>query len=883
MKLNKKELKQKFQEEWEKHYKLEILEEKGFKRQRCKKCGNYFWSQEERDFCADSACIGYEFIGNPPSSKKLSYIETWKIIKKYFTSHGHGYVAPYPTVARWRDDLYFTIASINNFQPYVVNGEIDPPANPLIVPQPCLRFGDIDNVGITGRHYTNFVMIGQHAFNTEKTGLFYWKNEAIEHDINYLKELGINENDIIFIEEVWVGGGNFGPSLEYFSRGLELGNCVFMQFEINNGNIRELKTKVIDMGAGLSRLAWITHGSPTSYEIVFGEAVEKLKKEFNISIDNDLFIRYSKLSGSLNIDEVRNIEEEKERISKLLGTTKEELFTKLEPLQAIYAIADHTLTSLFAITDGMLPSNSGGGYNLRLILRRAFALEQRNGWKIDYYALLSAHVSQLREMFPNLEEGLESAYAIIEDEKNKYLLNKEKSKQKVTSLLKSGKEIALQDLKTLYVSHGIPPEYVVEVAKELNINLSVPGNFYEIIRKGDEIEKKEENKIVDLVDIPKTEILYYTREAEFKAKVIAIKDNYLILDRSAFYPEGGGQVSDTGLINSKKVKNVIKSAGIILHEVEDINSFKVGMTVNATVDIERRKSISRNHIAAHMINAAAQKILGKHIWQAGSYKDENKGHIDLTHYKRITNDELNAIEMLVNKWILENRKIIVEVLPKNVAEELYGFRIYQGGAIPGKDLRIVKIENVDVQACGGTHHMLNSTSEIGIIKIIKRESIQDGVERIIYTTGLKAISYIQQQEEYLRTAAEKISVSPHELANAVENFFNEWKARGKKISALLAILAEREAKQIIEEFNNKEYVIRIYDEEKDFLLSLAQKLSNENVVAALINKNKDIVCIAGKGSNKNANLILNEFISKYGGKGGGNERIAIGRLENVPT
>ena len=212
--LSKDELRLKFQKEWEKHYSLNVLKELGFKRRRCKKCGRYFWSVEERDLCGDPACIGYEFIGNPPSNLKLGYVETWKRIEKYFVENGHGSIEPYPTVARWRDDLYFTIASINDFQPYVVRGEIEPPANPLIVPQPCIRFSDVENVGVTGRHYTNFVMIGQHAFNTDKTGLFYWKEEAIRHDINYLtKAIGIPLEKLVFHEDVWMGGGNFGPSM----------------------------------------------------------------------------------------------------------------------------------------------------------------------------------------------------------------------------------------------------------------------------------------------------------------------------------------------------------------------------------------------------------------------------------------------------------------------------------------------------------------------------------------------------------------------------------------------------------------------------------------------------------------------------------------------
>ncbi|MBU0586374.1 alanine--tRNA ligase, partial [Candidatus Micrarchaeota archaeon] len=692
----KDELRARFRKDWKKHYDLEVMKEKGFSRQQCKKCERFFWAPEEREFCADPACIGYEFIGNAPSNKKLGYVETWEAIKKYFTSEGHGYVAPYPTVARWRDDLYFTIASINDFQPYVVNGELEPPSNPLIVPQPCIRFGDIANVGVTGRHYTNFVMVGQHAFNTNKTGLFYWKDEALRHDIQYLNALGVKEQDLVFLEDVWVGGGNFGPSMEYFSRGLELGNCVFMQYEIGKFGERELKTKVIDMGAGLSRLAWITHGSPTSYEVVFGDVITQMKKDFGVNMDEKLFSKYAKISGSLNIDEVKSIEEEKEKVAKMLGSTKDELFDKLEPLQAIYATADHTCTLLFTVTDGMLPSNSGGGYNLRLIMRRVFGFEERYGFDFDFHKIVSGHAKHLKKIFPRLSEGVESTSAVIDEEKKKFAATKEKSKGKVLSSLKSGKT-SFEDLKTLYTSHGVPPEYVVELGRENKVKVDLPGDFYERVRGSDDVEEAESNKI-DVSHLPKTEPLFYSDADEFDATVIAIvEEKYLVLDKTAFFAESGGQVADHGSVEGKKVKNVIKVDGVILHEIEKPD-FKNNQKVHAKIDMKRRKAISRNHTAAHLLNAAARNILGNHIWQGGSHKEVDKAHLDLTHYKRITQDELNELEKQVNEWIMEQIPVTVEILPRNTAEERYGFVLYQGGAVPGKELRIARIGDVDVQA-----------------------------------------------------------------------------------------------------------------------------------------------------------------------------------------
>ncbi|HLD75765.1 MAG TPA: alanine--tRNA ligase-related protein, partial [Candidatus Norongarragalinales archaeon] len=334
--------------------------EKGYSRKQCKSCKTHFWTLDpDREICADSKCVGYGFIGKP--TKRLGYTETWAEIAKYFKKQGHTEIKRYPTVCRWRDDLYFTNASIIDFQPYVVSGEIEPPANPLIVPQTSLRFGDITNVGVTGSHYTCFVMFGQHAFNSKKTGNFYWKDEALHHDFTYVtKVLGAKKEEVIFKEDVWAGGGTFGPCIEYFCNGLELGNCVFMQFkELGGGKFEELSTRVIDMGAGLERLAWFTNGNPTSYEITFGQVAEKMKKAAGIDIDKKLLLEFAKLSGSLNVDEASNIGEQKKKIAKQLGFDEKELFSTMRRLQAVYAIADHTKTILYTATDGMLPSNAG--------------------------------------------------------------------------------------------------------------------------------------------------------------------------------------------------------------------------------------------------------------------------------------------------------------------------------------------------------------------------------------------------------------------------------------------------------------------------------------------------------------------------------------------
>jgi alanyl-tRNA synthetase len=911
MDVDKNELRKQFAAEWEKHYKLDVLIKHGYTRQKCKSCSKMFWAKEKREMCADASCIGYQFIGSTPVKKKLDYIGTWKAIEKYFTTTGHGYVKPYPTVARWRDDLYFTIASINDFQPYVVNGELDPPHNPLIVPQPCIRFSDISNVGVSGRHYTNFVMVGQHAFNTKKTGLFYWKEQALAHDLEYLKALGIPEDELVFQEDVWAGGGNFGPSIEYFCRGLELGNCVFMQYEVTPHGPKELSTKVIDMGAGLSRLAWITSGEPTSYETVFGPVIEKMKKQAGVKVDKALMTRFAKISGSLNEDEVGDLEKEKERVAAVLGISKKELFETLEPLQALYASADHLCTLLFTVTDGMLPSNSGGGYNLRMVLRRVFGFQQRYGYGLDYAKIVEGHADYLNYMFPHLKSGVKTTLDVIEEEEKRYRATKEKARTIVLNMVKKAKaqgdgsmrpsagatnkdraaqpgKIGVSELITLYKSQGVQPETVIEVASENDVTVAMPGNFYKLVKEGEgeasSPEKGPSVKVLfsDIAALPRTMPMYYSREGKFRAKVLGtVHNKYVVLEQTAFYPEGGGQVADSGTLDGMKVTQVLRQAGVILHEVADASKFKPGHDAEGAVDLARRMVIARHHTGAHMLNAACREILGPHVWQGGSFKSEEKAHLDLTHYRRITNDELARIEQKVNGYVMANLPVVTHVLPRNVAESKYGFRIYQGGAVPGKELRIVSVGDIDHEACGGTHTMISGTGEIGCFKIVRRDSVRDGVERIEFKCGTAAMAYIQERERMLREASDVVSVSEGELVRTVERFFSEWKSQRKKIEELSEFMVKEEAADIIAAHSGAP-VMKVLDLDEGSLKKLALKIAESGKAAACVmNHNGNVVCAAGGSSGASADAMLKKVLAELGGSGGGSARIAQGKAKKV--
>ena len=302
---------------------MKLFDEEGFVRKKCQNCGKYFWTLDDnRTVCPEKPCQQYEFLGNPPSSRQFNYVEAWKTIENFFRKNGHESIRRYPVVCRWRPDLYFTIASIVDFQ-RIESGKVvfDFPANPLIVPQMCLRFSDIANVGVTGRHQTSFCMVGQQAL-ANSSG--YWKDHCIDLDFRLLtSELAIPKEEIIFVEDVWLGPGAFGYSLVYHVRGLELGNAVFTAYEGTPENYVEYDEKVIDMGAGLERLVWLSQGTFTSDEAIFPSVLRKLRAKTGLSLERDHALdEYYRLAGSLEIDEFKGALEDLSDISQKGGDAR---------------------------------------------------------------------------------------------------------------------------------------------------------------------------------------------------------------------------------------------------------------------------------------------------------------------------------------------------------------------------------------------------------------------------------------------------------------------------------------------------------------------------------------------------------------------------------
>ncbi|MEK6891558.1 MAG: alanine--tRNA ligase [Nanoarchaeota archaeon] len=778
----KKEFKIKVSKEPDKYYATSVLKAEGFSRKHCSNCGTYFWSVTDGNVCGNPACSGgFRFIGGTPAKKELDYIGVWNEFSKLFKKWGYTPIKRYPVVARWRDDTDFVQASIYDFQPYVVSGEVEPPANPLVVPQMCLRFNDIDNIGITGAHYCAFVMIGQHAFMKPKD----WNQAKYFTDIhNWLRQgLGLPNDEIKYHEDAWAGGGNFGPCMEYFSRGLELGNQVYMMYEQTPSGNKELNLKVLDMGMGHERNAWFTQGKSTSYETTFPTVVKKLYSITGIKVDERMMQKFLPYSSYLNVDEVDDIDKVWNEVAEKTGYEVKDLRKNILDLAALYSVAEHSRALLVALSDGALPSNVGGGYNLRVILRRALSFIDKFGWNIYLPDVCRWHAEYLKPLFPELSENLDEVEKILEVERMKYGATKQKTRSMISKLM--NENIDEKRLLVLYDSYGITPEVVKEEADKLNKKIYVPDNFYAMVaelhekREQEHATKREEK--IDLENVPDTKTPYFEdyKKGKFDAKVLKIIGSKIILDETYFYPTSGGQLHDLGKINDFEVVDVFKQGKIVIHVLGQNPDFKVGDKVHGEIELQRRIQLAKHHTATHIVNAAARRVLGNHINQAGAKKDIDKATIDLTHYQNVTDDELQQIEKEANRLVKEGITVHSSFLPRTEAEQTYGMNIYQGGAVPGKILRIVNIDGVDVEACGGTH--LHNTLEAGHIKILKATKISDGIVRLYFTAGEAAQKEGIKEKEILEESARLLNVKINQLPARVNELFEKWKLAKKAV------------------------------------------------------------------------------------------------------
>jgi alanyl-tRNA synthetase len=879
--MNKEDILAKFSSEPDRYYNVRLFTEQGFVRKSCVTCKRFFWTLDSgRNACPDHSDDTYSFIGNPPTSKRFDYTNAWKQVESFFIENGHASISRYPVVCRWRDDLYFTIASIVDFQRVMGSKVVfEFPANPLVVPQTCLRFKDIENVGVTGRHFSSFCMIGQHSIPNKKG---YWKDECVDLDFRLLTDaFGINKNEIVFVEDVWAGGGSFGSSLEFYVRGLELGNAVFTEFQGELGKHTVLDQKIIDMGAGLERFAWITMGTPTAYDCCFGPITQKLFQKTGVDADSQVLTRYF-TEIAKNIEKFHDLSQVRKAAVKASGLTEQNLAKMITPLEGLYMIADHLRTLIFAISDGALPSNVGGGYNLRIILRRVMATIDRLGLRLDLDDLIDTHIDYLKNTYPELEQYRQEVKTIIGIEVDRYHESKSRMEKIAQNLKNQKKTLNVDDMIRLYESDGVTPDYL----KEYQVIPEIPDSFYTKLSELHQSEKKKESEEFDLVGIPDTDLLFYKDDPmKFDAKVLKVlKNKFVILDRTSFYARGGGQEPDHGSIGGANVIDVTKHGSVVLHEISGAAP-KEGAHVSCEVDQARRQRITKHHTSTHIINSSARNVLGSWVWQHSAFKEKDYGRIDITHHSGLSDDEVHKIERFANGIIQKNYPVTIKEYERGEAEQKFGFRIYQGGVVPVKSVRIVRIEDFDVEACGGTH--VKRTGELGLIKITKSERIQDGVVRLEFVSGEAAIEYVQKQHLDISTIIRALGSNREKLLKSFEHAMMDSDAAKKKHKQLIKRTNAIVARHAIESAKSLGSVkfYSIIDEELDeeFHIAVGEEAIRQEPLAiycALVVKGSGIriIVFAGEQASKifGAGDLVRELAAKLGGSGGGDARFGQG-------
>lgn len=872
-----------------------------FHKKTCRKCNAVFWTVDpDHDTCGEYPCDDYSFIDNPLTDKKYEFFEMLDEFYKFFEDHGHTLINRYPVVARWRKDVLLVNASIYDFQPFVTSGLIPPPANPLIVGQPCIRMVDVDDVGKTGRHLTSFIMVGHHAFNYPDHKV-YWTDQTVKYSYEFLVNvLKINPKKITYKENPWSGGGNGGFALEVIVAGLELATLVFMnlkedehgEYEIEGKKYAKMDMNIVDTGYGLERFVWVSKGSPSIFDALYEDILEKLLAMVNIKIDsvyNEIVKQYVHFGKNERLEEVVYKDLKNKGFEIDQSTVTEMLFK----IKKTHILVDHSRTVLFMLNDGIVPSNVKAGYLARLLIRKSFRALEDLGNPISFSDIVLWQFEKFKRMLdPEMKNTI---IEMLDNEKQKYIELINRGKTLIEREIEK-KKIGVEDLVELYDSYGLTPEFVTSYASSFGIDIKVPENFHSLValrhEKNIEIEQEKQR----VFNLPDTVPLYYEDAyiRKFNAKVIYCSNNELVLDQTAFYPEGGGQPADHGYIvfNNENIKilDVQKYGRVIVHKIE--KNIPINSEVTGIIDSEHRDQLMRNHTATHVLLSAARTVLGKHVWQAGAQKGVSESRLDITHFKKISFEELRAIEREALNIILQDIKLEVKYMDREKAEKEFGFKLYEGGIPTDKKIRIVKIEEYDVEGCGGTH--VKSTGEIGIIKIIREERIQDGISRITFISGKSALDYIAGQEWILKSMGELLKTDYKDITLKLEKILDEWKAQKKEIVRL----SEIENKYVISSILESSKTIKkfrvaasLFKDRSLNLMAIAKKLDNEpELTYFIVNSANSKLSFISASKTIDLEPIINSFISDISGSfkkvgdfyiGSGKENSNIDKLVDI--
>ncbi len=836
----------------------------------------------------------------------------------FFESKEHLRLPSYPLVPMGDKSLLLINSGMAPMKKFFT-GEEEPPRRRVTTCQKCIRTPDLDRVGHTARHGTFFEMLGNFSFGD------YFKEEAIHYAWEFLTEVleipgellwpSIYENDEeafeIWHKQIGVpaaritrlgkadnfwehGQGPCGPCSEiYFDRGekygcgspdcrpgcdcdryMEIWNNVFSQFNNDGkGNYTELAQKNIDTGMGLERLACVMQGVDNMFEV---DSIRKI------------------------LDTVCEI------AGKTYGADKENDIS-------IRVCTDHIKSAMFMIADGVIPSNEGRGYVLRRIIRRACRHGKLLGINHAFLCQLAeVAIGENCEAYPELTEKKDYILKVISLEEERFDATIDAGLSILAAHITAAKEkgegaIAGEDAFKLYDTFGFPLDLTKEILAENG--LTVDEDTFKDLMKAQRERARAARGNVDgwdkaaknlLEDLPATNFRGYDSFRTDDARVLAIivededgarsvpeiseGDCTVVLEKTVFYGEGGGQVGDSGTLSTEggtllTVNDTKKTDGVYLHlATVQSGTLRVGDAVCAKLDEKRRLTIARNHSVAHLLQAALRAVLGAHVEQAGSLVDEDKCRFDFTHFQAMTREEIARVENMVNDYIFAGLPISMTEMLLEDAKKLGATALF--GEKYGKIVRVVRMGTFSIEFCGGTH--LNNTARIGLFKIVSESSVAAGVRRIEAVTGTGVLSLLASREALLASAADTLKAqNPLDVAKRATAVQDEMKSLREELGALRDKLASSKLDEVLAKGvtigNLRLVAARLDGMATDVARSLADdiKANHADTVAVLAvteGARISFIAVAGKdavAAGAHAGKLASAVAAITGGKGGG--------------
>lgn len=748
----------------------------------------------------------------------------------FFESKGHLRLPSFSLVPRGDKSLLLINAGMAPLKKYFT-GELTPPRKRVTTCQKCIRTPDIERVGITARHGTFFEMLGNFSFGdyfkheatawawefctkvlempADKIYISVYQDDDEAYDI-WTKELGVSPDHMVRLgkeDNFWEhGAGPCGPCSElYFDRGekygcgsptcgvgcdcdryVEFWNLVFTQFDNDgNNNYTRLKSCNIDTGMGLERLACIMQGVDNLFEV---DTVQNIMKHI------------------MQIAGVKYHEDEKKDVS-------------------LRVITDHIRSTTFMIGDGVMPSNEGRGYVLRRLLRRAARHGRLLG--IDGTFLNKVCETVIKEnatAYPNLVEKHDLIVKVIKAEEESFNKTIDTGLNLLENIIaqSDSKVLSGADAFKLQDTFGFPIDLTKELLEErgMSVDIDEYDRLYAQSRAAARAARKDagaqawKDSNVSFKDVGATEFVGYTDyscDAEIKAIVTngerdefatADSEVVVVLDKTPFYGESGGQAGDTGVIKTDNATLEVTATGktpdgVVLHIARFINgdSIALGDKVHAQIDVEKREATRRNHTAAHLLQAALRKHLGSHVEQAGQLVNSEEMRFDFTHFSALSGDELKAIEREVNEVILKGIPVETREMPIEEAKKLGAMALF--GEKYGDVVRVVSAGDFSVELCGGTH--ADNTAKLGLFKIVSESSVAAGIRRITAVTGFGVLKHIENDERIMQSAAAAMKLgNVAELDKRAATLSAEVKAKDRELAELRSEISALKAGSLMD-------------------------------------------------------------------------------------